>query len=326
MKSYTHLAQEERYQIHALMKAGHEQDEIAVVIGRSPSTISRELRRNRGHRGYRPRQAQEMATARASASRTRPRIGGRQWAAVGALIRRDWSPEQIADRARLEGTLAISHESIYQFVYADKAQGGDLAARLRAQKPYRKRYGSGRERRGRIPGRVGIEQRPPAVERRDRIGHWEADTVQGRRRLGALLSLVERCSRLTRLAKLPRASAEAVRRGACRRLKPIVHAVDSLTADNGREFAFHQRIAADLNADFYFADPYCAWQRGTNENTNGLVRQYLPKSRDLTTLTGAEIRMIENRLNHRPRKCLGYLTPYEVFHDTRLTLTVALRG
>jgi len=326
MKRYTHLAQEERYQIHALMKVGHTQSEIAAVVGRHPSTVSRELSRNRGHRGYRPSQAQTMAMARASASRTRPRISARQWQAVGALIRRDWSPEQIADRAALEGTLAISHESIYRFLYAEKARGGDLAERLRAQKPYRKRYGSGRERRGQIPGRVGIEQRPLEVESRDHIGHWEADTVHGRRRLGAVLSLVERRSRLTRLAKLPRASAEAVRRGVRRRLKPIAHAVDSLTADNGREFAAHQRIAADLNADFYFADPYCAWQRGTNENTNGLVRQYLPKSRDLTTLSGAEIRTIEKRLNHRPRKCLGYLTPHEVFHNTRLTLTVALRG
>jgi len=326
MKSYTHLAQEERYQIHALMKAGHKQSEIAAVIGRNPSTVGRELSRNRGYRGYRPRQAHVMATARAKASRTRPRINDRQWAAVGALIRRDWSPEQIAHRARFEGTLAISHESIYQFLYAEKRAGGSLCARLRAQKPYRKRYGSGRERRGRIPGRIGIEQRPPAVERRDRIGHWEADTVHGRRRSGAVLSLVERRSRLTRLAKLPRVSAAAVRQGARRRLRPIVHAVASLTADNGHEFAFHQRIAADLDANFYFAKPYCAWQRGTNENTNGLVRQYLPKSRDLATLTGPEIRMIENRLNHRPRKCLGYLTPYEVFNNTRLTLTVALRG
>lgn len=215
-----------------------------------------------------------MATARARAARTRPRIGGRQWQAVGALIRRDWSPEQIADRARFEGTLAISHESIYQFIYAEKRAGGDLCTRLRAQKPYRKRYASGHERRGRTPGRVGIEQRPAEVERRDRIGHWEADTVHGRLRSGALLSLVERRSRLARLAKLPQASAEAVRWGARRRLLPIVHAVDSLTADNGREFAFHQRIAADLDADFYFADSYAAWQRGTNENTNGLVRQY----------------------------------------------------
>ncbi len=238
----------------------------------------------------------------------------------------DWSPEQISDRAQLENTLAISHESIYQHVYADKARRGDLCARLRPPKPYRKRYASGRERRGHIPARVGIAHRPAEVERRDRIGHWEADTVHGRRRAGAVLSLVERCSRLTRLSKLPRASADAVRRGARRRLGPIAHAVDSVTADNGKEFARRQQIAADLDADFYFADPYAAWQRGSNENTNGLIRQYLPKSRDMTTITGPEIRMIETRLNLRPRKCLGYLTPYEVFHNTRLTLTVALRG
>ena len=164
------------------------------------------------------------------------------------------------------------------------------------------------------------------MARREDIGHWETDTVHGRCRRGAVLSLVERRSRLTPLAKLPGATAQAVRAATCRRLRPIAHAVVSLTADNGKEFAAHARIAADLGADFYFADPYAAWQRGTNENTNGLIRQYLPKTRDFTTVTGPEIRMIENRLNHRPRKCLGYLTPYEVFHNTRLNLTVALRG
>lgn len=326
MNRYLHLALEERYQIYALMKAGHPQNEIAVLLGRSPSTLSRELSRNRGLRGYRPQQAQALAQDRASACRTRPRITARQWRAVGALIRADLSPQQIAERADLENTLAISHESIYRFLYAEKRAGGALWHRLRGQKPYRRRYGAGRTRRGQIPERIGIAQRPAAVERRDRIGHWEVDTVHGRRRRGAVLSLVERCSRLTRLAKLATASAGAVRDGSRRRLGPIAHRVASLTADNGKEFAAHQRIAADLGADFYFADPYSAWQRGTNENTNGLVRQYLPRSRDLTTLTGPEIRMIENRLNHRPRKCLGYLTPYEVFHNTQLKLTVALRG
>jgi IS30 family transposase len=321
MKSYTHLTQEERYQIYVLMKAGHRKQQVAVLLGRSPSTIGRELRRNRGQRGYRPKQAQAMAEQRAQASRTRPRITENQWQAVATLIRQDWSPEQIADRARLEGTLAIRHETIYQFVYADKRAGGDLWRHLRCQKPYRKRYGSGRERRGQIPGRVGIEQRPLEIERRERIGHWEADTIHGRRRQGAVLSLLERCSRLRRLGKLPQATAEAVRVATRRRLLPLAHAVDSLTADNGKEFAGHAHISADLDADFYFADPYSSWQRGTNENTNGLIRQYLPKSRDLTSLTGPELRRIENRLNYRPRKCLGYLTPYEAFHNTQLTLT-----
>jgi IS30 family transposase len=164
------------------MKAGHRKQQIAALLERSPSTIGREPRRNRGQRGYRPKQAQAMAEQRARASRTRPRITEDQWQAVATLIRQDWSPEQMADRARLEGTLAISHEAIYPFIYADKRAGGDLWRHLRCQKPYRKRYGSGRERRGHIPGRVGIEQRPPEIERRDRIGHWEVDTVHGRPR------------------------------------------------------------------------------------------------------------------------------------------------
>lgn len=326
MSIYAHLTQEERYQIYALMKAGLLQTQIASLLGRSPSTISRELRRNRGQRGYRPRQAHERAQQRAGAARTRPRITQFQWRAIAELLRRHWSPEQIADRAALEGTLAITHERIYRFIYADKARGGDLWRCLRGQKPYRRRYGSGRERRGQLADRVGIEQRPGEAQRRQRIGHWEADTVHGQARQGAVLSLVERRSRLTRLAKLPRATAKAVREGARRRLQPIAHAVASITADNGKEFAEHRAIARALNAQFYFADPYAAWQRGTNENTNGLIRQYLPKSRDLRSLSGAEIRKIEHRLNHRPRKCLGFLTPYEVFNNIRFQLTVALRG
>lgn len=326
MERYTHLTREERYQIYALMSAGHRQHEIAELLKRSRSTVSRELRRNRGQRDWRPKQAQVLAEARARGCRGRRRITPRQWQAVAGLLRRDFSPEQISARAVLEASLAISHEAIYRFVYADKAAGGTLWRHLRCQKPYRKRYGSGRERRGQLPARVGIEHRPAAADRRDRVGHWEADTLHGHRRGTAVLSLVERRTRLTRLAKLPRLTARAVRQGACRRLRPIAHRVWSLTADNGREFSEHQRIAATLKADFYFADPYASWQRGTCENTNGLIRQYLPKSRNLNTLTGPELRMIEHRLNHRPRKCLGFLTPHEVFLNTHTPLTVALRG
>ena len=324
MKSYTHLTQEERYQIHAFMQAGISQDEIASLLKRSPSTFSRELRRNPELAGYRPKQAHRTAHLRARISRTRWRITTSQWSTIRELLRRDWSPQQIAERTRREQTLAISHESIYRCIYADQAAGGRLVRHLRGQKAYRKRYGSGRERRGQLPCRVGIEHRPAAVEKRKQTGHWEADTVRGQGRRGALLSLVERCSRLTRLAKLTRPTAAAVRLGVRRRLAPMVQAVKSITADNGKEFAAHQEIARDLKAKVYFADPYSAYQRGTNENTNGLIRQYLPKSRDLSTLTGAEIRKLENRLNHRPRKCLDFLTPYEVFHHTQCMLTVAL--
>ncbi len=213
-----------------------------------------------------------MARRCALASRRRCRISVRQWRGIADLLRQEWSPEQITDRAEFEETLAVSHECIYQFIYADKATGGDLWRNLRCQRPHRKRYGCGRQHRDQIRGRIGIEHRPAAVEKRDRIGHWEAGTIHGRRRQGGVLTLVERCSRLTRLAKLPRINSDTVCAGARRCLASIVDRVETVTADNGREFAAHRQLAADLQADFYFADPYCSWQRGTNENTNGLFR------------------------------------------------------
>jgi len=319
---YTHLSSEERYQIYALRKAGHSLPEIGALLDRSPATISRELRRNRGGRGYRPKQAHRLARTRATACRSRPRITRRQWRGVAKLLQRGWSPQQIAERSRLEGTLAVSHEWIYTFVYADKLAGGTLWSHLRGRKRYRKRYASGRDRRGQIPHRVGIEHRPVAANRRLHLGHWEGDTLHGGR--AGVVSLVDRKSRFTRLGKVLRRTAQHTRRAVQRRLEALVRR--SLTVDNGREFADHQGIAQDLDTDVYFARAYAAWQRGTNENTNGLLRQYLPKRRDLANLTGPEIRQNENRLNHRPRKCLGYRTPHEVFYNERLQLTVALRS
>lgn len=324
--SYTHLTKEERYQIRAMLDANCTIRCIAGVLGRSPGTISRELTRNRGQRGYRPRQADQLANERAAASRRRPRITTRQWTEISRLIRLDWSPEQISARAALEGTLAISPEWVYQFIYADKAVGGDLYRHLRCQRKRRKRYGSGRDRRGRIPDRVGIEERPADVEKRETMGHWEGDTIIGKGHRGAAMTVVERKSRLVRIGKLPSKSANAMRQAFRRRLGPMVEAVRSITFDNGKEFSQHRLIGEDLNSLTYFADPYASWQRGTNENTNGLIRQYLPKDRNLETLTGGEIRMIEHRINNRPRKCNGYLTPNEVAYNKREKLTVALRS
>ena len=324
--SYTHLTKEERYQIRAMLDANCTIRCIAGVLGRSPGTISRELNRNRGQRGYRPRQADQLANERAAASRRRPRITTRQWTEISRLIRLDWSPEQISARAALEGTLAISPEWVYQFIYADKAVGGDLYRHLRCQRKRRKRYGSGRDRRGRIPDRVGIEERPADVEKRETMGHWEGDTIIGKGHRGAAMTVVERKSRLVRIGKLPSKSANAMRQAFRRRLGPMVEAVRSITFDNGKEFSQHRLIGEDLNSLTYFADPYASWQRGTNENTNGLIRQYLPKDRNLETLTGGEIRMIEHRINNRPRKCNGYLTPNEVAYNKREKLTVALRS
>ncbi len=323
---YTHLTREERYQIGALRATGATIRRIAGVLDRSPSTISREIRRNCGLRGYRPGQADRLARTRSRSCRVRRRITHKDWVLLEELIRRDWSPEQISGRLRREKQLWVSPELIYQHIYADKAEGGSLWTHLRCQQKRRKRYGSGRERRGCLPDRVGIDQRPAEVDSRSRIGHWEGDTIIGKAHRGAAVTLVERASRFLRLSKLPRKTAKATRRAISRRLRPFADQINSLTLDNGKEFAQHRQIAQSLGSAVYFADPYASWQRGTNENTNGLIRQYLPKSRDLTTLTSAEVRRIEARLNHRPRKCLNYRTPAEVLYGKEEKLTVALRG
>jgi IS30 family transposase len=324
MSSYTQLTQAERYQIYVLRKAGHSPTEIAGMLGRCKSTVSRELTRNRGRRGYRPGQAQRLATARRKA-RDRRRIPAWVWQKIEALIRRDWSPEQIAGRLRLEGGIAVSHEWIYRRVYTDKRSGGDLHTHLRCRKMRRKRYGT-YDRRGRISGRISIDERPAIVESRRRIGDWEGDTVIGRAHLGALVTLVERKSAYTLIDRVDRKTAACVREAVVGRLAPHKERVHTITYDNGREFSEHARMAADLEAAVYFAHPYCSWERGVNENTNGLIRQYFPKHRDLTTVTGDELHHAMHRLNHRPRKNLEYQTPHEVFFQTRTLLTVALQS
>jgi len=309
MKGYKQLTREQRYQIYALKKAGHNQAAIARNLGVHPATISRELSRNRGARGYRPKQADELASERKQ-QRGTPRITAAQWTQVENLLRQEWSPEQIAGRLALERHPRISHERIYQYVYAEKAAGGTLYRHLRCQKQRRKRYGS-YSRRGHIPNRVTIDARPPVVERKARLGDWEADTIIGRQRTGAILSVVERKSKLTRLAKVARTTAEQVAHALTTQLQPL--AVKTITSDNGREFAQHQQIGQQLKADFYFAHPYHAWERGVNENTNGLVRQYFPKQADFAPITDAQLDHVMQRLNNRPRKTLSYKTPNEVF-------------
>ncbi len=318
--SYTQLTREQRYQIYALKKAGHNQTQMAAIIGVHKATVSRELFRNRGRRGYRPKQAEELATERRLAARTR-RIRPATWALVEALVRREWSPEQISGRLKLEKQGFVSHERIYQHIYSDKATGGTLYLSLRCQKKRRKRYGT-HSRRGQIPNRVGIERRPKVVEARRRIGDWEADTVIGRGRRAALLSLVERKSKLTLLGRVARHTAAEVAQTAIALLAPVAERVHTITTDNGREFVQHEEVASRLSARFYFAHPYAAWERGVNENTNGLVRQYFPKGKDFATVTTAAVRHAQERLNNRPRKTLGFRTPNEVFFkERRVALT-----
>lgn len=309
--NYTHLTREERYQIYALKKAGHKQSEIAAVLNRSASTISRELSRNTGRCGYRPKQAQRLAAERRALNARM--IDDATWRFAQARLREDWSPEQISNQA------AISIETVYQRVYADKRTGGSLWQHLRCQKRRRKRYGQ-HDRRGIIPNRPSIEDRPVVVDERSRVGDWEADTIIGKNHRQAIVSLVERKSGFTLIRKVKRKTARAVRKAAVLLLKPHRDKVYTVTSDNGREFSEHEQIAKALQADFYFAHPYASWERGTNENTNGLIRQYFPKSRDFTTITQQEINAAMKRLNNRPRKRLGFLTPSQVFFKSGVAL------
>lgn len=309
--TYTHLTREERYQIYALKKAGHKQNEIADLLERSESTISRELARNRGGRGYRPKQAQCMADERrAMNART---IDEATWQFAQDRLLEQWSPDQISKHAE------ISIETVYQRVYADKREGGSLWKNLRCQKQRRKRYGK-MDRRGTIPNRLSIEHRPAIVETRNRIGDWEADTVIGKSHRQAIVSIVERKSGFTLIHKVERKTALAVSQAMIGLLKPHQKKVHTITSDNGKEFAGHEEIASRLKADFYFAHPYSSWERGTNENTNGLIRQYFPKNRDFTTITQQEIDTAMERLNNRPRKRLGYQTPSQVFFKSGVAL------
>ena len=320
MGRYTQLTQEQRYQIYAFMKAGFTQKEVAVETGVPPSSISREVRRNRGRRGYRPKQAHQKALARRI---NKSRIDSSTWALVDSLIKKDWSPEQISGRLFIEQGISISHEWIYLHIYRDKQQGGDLHQHLRCQKKRRKRYGH-RDRRGRIPDRVGIEERPTVVSQKSRVGDWEGDTLIGKDHRGVVATLVERKTKFTVLAAPKNKQAQLVRKSIERALLAHKNRVLTITYDNGWEFAEHQTMAKTLSADIYFANPYASWERGLNENTNGLIRQYLPKFKRLDNITEKELKVIMDRLNHRPRKTLGFKTPHELFFQQTTQLTIAL--
>lgn len=321
MSCYAQLTQNERYQIYALKKAGLNQSEIADLLGRHKSTISRELRRNSGLRGYRPQQAQRFTEARREA-KVQPRIGTTAWRWVYHLLRQDWSPEQVHLWLKAEKQVFLSHEWIYQFVYRDKAAGGDLYTHLRCQKQRRKRYGSN-SRRGQIANRISIDERPAVVDERARLGDWEIDTIIGKNHKQAIVSLTERKSSLALIQKVERKTADCVTKAVVQLLKPIADRVHTLTSDNGKEFANHEAIAKALDADFYFAHPYASWERGLNENTNGLIRQYFPKDRDFTTITQKEINQVMDKLNNRPRKGLGIKTPNQVFFGINPSVALA---
>ena len=313
---YTHLTQDERYQIYEYRLQKKSYKEIGVLLNRHPTTIKREVKRNQGGCGWRPLQAQTKADERRSRSNNARRIKEEDWQSVQSYLHLGLSPEQIIDRLVLEGTpIYISHETIYQRIYEEKRKGGKLYKLLRNQKTYRKRYGSGQQRRGMIKNRISIDERPLIVDQKTRIGDMEGDTVIGKDHQGVIITLVDRASRFTFATKAKSKHAKVVAQGMIALLKPHQHRCHTITVDNGKEFAAHELIAQQLQVDVYFAHPYHSWERGLNENTNGLLRQYFPKKTNLKKVTEQELQAAIFKLNHRPRKCLGYKTPFEVFYN-----------
>lgn len=322
--SYRHLTEGERYDIYERRREGATVTEIAAALERSKATISREVARNSGERGYRPRQAQDRAVQRKQKRRGGKIICPRSWARCEQLLKTGHSPEQAVNRANLEGQAPISHETAYKRVYADKHSGGKLWRNLRCCKKRRKRYGSGRQRRGRIVGRVGIEKRCPRVEKRLTVGHWEGDTVIGQNHKYALVTLVERKTGFALVRKVKARKADGVADTIIDALKPFRNLVRTVTFDNGLEFAAHSRIAGKTGCKVYFADPYSSWQRGTNENWNGLLRQYFPKKSCFSTITAEELEACQNTLNSRARKRLAWRTPCEAIGPSAKRAGVAL--
>jgi len=318
MNSYKQLAYEQRYHIYIMMRIGFSQTQIANDIGVHKSTVSRELRRNRGQRGYRPKQAHQMVLGRRN--KANYRFSAVTWDLIESLIRMDWSPEQVSGWLKNRKDIHISHEWIYQHIYEDKRNKGDLHLHLRCQKKRRKRYGS-YDRRGKLSNRMSIEQRPAEVESRQRLGDWEVDTMIGKRHKQALVTLIERKSRLVLLRKVERRTAEAVEDAITHLLEPWMFDVHTITADNGKEFANHEHIAKKLNTAFYFAHPNAAWERGSNENVNGLIRQYFPKKKSFENIRNEETELVSSLLNNRPRKCLDFKTPIEVFLEQSVALS-----
>lgn len=314
--NYRQITYAERYTLGVLRRQGLAPAAIARVLGRHRSTIGREVRRNRARSDgtYRPQLADWYARGRRSRSRRNRRFSPADWARVAALVLEDWSPEQVAGWLRRQGRLEISHETIYRYIWVDKRQGGRLYTHLRgARKRRRKRYGH-YDSRGRLAGKRPITARPAAAEARTRVGHWEADTILGAGQSGpCVLSLVERKTGYVVLGKLRKRTAAEVNQRATRLIRRQQRPVRTITADNGTEFHSYAAIEHATTARFYFATPHHAWERGTNENTNGLLRQYLPKRQSMAHLTQHDCNRLAAKLNRRPRKRLGYRTPEECY-------------
>ncbi len=318
-KEYQHLGYEDRCQIDTLKKNGMSNSSIAKDLSVDRSTIGRELIRNKGKGGYHYKQAQKLAIHRRKSSSSIPQkmIPDMINIIESKLCKFQWSPEQISGWMKLHMQKSVSPEQIYQYIWQNKRNGGDLYKHLRHHgKKYNKRKGKNSGR-GLIPNRVDIDKRPKIVEEKSRIGDWEIDTVIGKDHVGAIVSMVDRCSKFTKIVLVKNKTALVVTHAIRTALYSFKDAVHTLTADNGKEFAMHEKIASSLKADVYFAKPYHSWERGLNEHTNGLIRQYFPKKTRFDTISKGDVQRVENLLNLRPRKSLEFKTPLEAFYKAR---------
>ena len=319
MNSYQHVSDHERFYIWQARRTGSRQADIAKVLGRHPSTICRELKRNtypQCHM-YTYHWARQIVHHRrdwANQQKFR-KLTDERGAVIQQLIRHYLSPEQVSGYLKKHHGCHLSHETIYRFIYSDATRYAQLKPFLRqGGKHRRKRYGSG-ARASSIPNRVSITERPTEVEQKLRLGDWECDTVIGKDRKSVLVTVVERASLYTVCSRVFSRSADVVCNAIIRLLRPFKDRVKTLTFDNGSEFVRHERIARALEAQTYFAHPYSSWERGINENTNGLLRQFFPKQTDFRAVSWQQIQTAVDHLNHRPRKTRGYRTPNQLFHD-----------
>jgi transposase, IS30 family len=315
MTKYKQLTKDQRLKLEALHKRGISPRQIAIDLGVHHSTVYREIKRNQSKRGcYNANSAQQYCTIRKERfSYHRKLTPAMESFIIEKLQKEQWSPEQIHGYCKTHGIVMVSHERIYQFIYQDKVKGGLLYKHLRIySKPYRRRYGS-YKRRGRIVDRVSIDQRPAIVQQRSRIGDWEADTIVGSDHQAAILTMVERKSKFLQTAMLPTTQARITSKKLINALAPYKQAVHTITTDNGHEFARHKYISKKLQADYFFTHPYSAWEKGTNENINGLLRQYIPKKTPITQVDEQYLQHATQKLNTRPRKSLNWKTPLEVF-------------
>lgn len=315
--AYRRVTDGERRLIRMWGQAGYRQGETARRLGRSPSTISREIARNSGGNGYQPRQAHRMAQARAR------RPGSRRFTEAvkedaEARLRDGWTPEIISGRARIEGRCWVCKETIYQHIYANSEAGGDLWKHLpRARRQRRRRCPREEGQRWvRIRNQRMIDTRPSQVETRAVVGHWEGDLICGANKTGHLITLVERRTRFTLVGRTTTKETKEVTRMMCKMFGKMPQASRlSLTLDNGKEFAWHERLARKTGLDVFFAHPYHSWERGTNENTNGLIRRLHPKKSSFAGIGETQLKHIDTFLNDRPRKCLEWKTPREAMAD-----------